>query len=305
MRATTTHWVKLVLAAVLVTITVPAYAAGNEAMATSLKKVKLFSNQSGAYDNAFGRALWLESESADGTATGIIEAVLDFPFESASAQLSEPVNWCEILILHFNVKLCTVNRQEDDETVLDVAIGRKYEQPIGKVYRVRFVFGAVQRSDDLLHVQLIADDGPLSTRNYRIVLLASPVGSERIVVKLSYAYEYGMVGKLAMTAYLSTFGRNKVGFTIEGEDSNGQPRYVRGMRGAVERNAMRYCLAVESYMRSLSWPQHQQIEARLQDWFTASQRFSRQLYEMDRDTYVGMKRNEISRQRAMTTARDG
>lgn len=304
MRATT-HWVTLVLATVLVTIAVPAYAAGNEAMATSLKKVELFSNQSGVYDNSFGRALWLESESADGTATGIIEAVLDFPFESASVQLSEPANWCEILILHFNVKLCTVNRQEDDETVLDVAIGRKYEQPIGKVYRVSFVFGAVQRSDDLLHVQLIAEDGPLSTRNYRIVLLASPVGSERIVVRLSYAYEYGMAGKLAMTAYLGTFGRNKVGFTIDGEDSNGQPRYVRGMRGAVERNAMRYCLAVESYMRSLSRPQHEQVEARLQDWFTASQRFSRQLYEMDRDTYVGMKRNEISRQRAMTTARGG
>ena len=108
-----------------------------------------------------------------------------------------------------------------------------------------------------------------------------------------------------MEAYLGTLGRNKAGFTIEGEDRDGQPLYVRGMRGAVERNAMRYCLAVESYLRSLSRPEQEQIEARLQDWFASSQRFSRQLYEMDLDAYLAMKRNEIARQQAATAAGGG
>ncbi|UCH47691.1 MAG: hypothetical protein JSU95_16785 [Betaproteobacteria bacterium] len=302
---TAARWATLFLATVLGATAAPAYAAGNEAIAATLQKAEEFSNQGGDPNNRFGRALWLESKSADGAATGTIEAVLDFPFESASEQLSEPANWCDILILHFNVKSCAVARQPDGETVLDVGIGRKYEQPVGKVYRVSFVFSVVQRSNDLLHVQLVSEDGPLSTRNYRIVVLASPVDADKFVVQLSYAYDYGMVAKLAMEAYLGTLGRNKVGFTIEGEDSDGQPRYIRGMRGAVERNAMRYCLAVESYLRSLSRPRQEQIEARLQDWFTSSQRFSRQLYEMDRDAYLAMKRNEIARQQAATTAGGG
>jgi hypothetical protein len=299
------RWVTLFLAGVLGATAAPAAAAANEALAATLQKAQVFSNQGGDYDNRFGRALWLESESADGTATGTIEAVLDFPFELASEQLGIPGNWCDILMLHFNVKSCAVARQPTGETVLDVGIGRKHEQLNGRVYRVSFVFGIVQRSKDLLHVRLVAEDGPLSTRNYRIVVLASPLDAETFVVKLSYAYDYGIVGKLAMEAYLNTLGRNKVGFTIEGEDADGQPRYIRGMRGAVERNAIRYCFAVESYLRSLSQPRQQQIEARLQDWFTSSQRFPRQLYEMDRDAYLAMKRNEIARQRAAITVGAG
>jgi hypothetical protein len=294
----------MVLAALLGTVTASAHAAGNEAMAATLRKAESYSNDSVGLENGFGRALWLESEDADGTAKGTVEAVLDFPFESASAQLSQPANWCDILILHFNVKSCAVDRR-GAETVLDVEIGRKYERSAGKVYRVRFVFSIVQQRDELLHVQLVGEEGPLSTRNYRIVVLASPLEDGKFVVRLSYAYDYGMLGKLAMEAYLGTLGRNKVGFTIEGEDSNGQPRYIRGMRGAVERNAMRYCLAVESYMRSLSRPRQEQIEARLQDWFTSSQHFSRQLYEMDRDRYLAIKRDEISGQQAATTTGGG
>lgn len=304
-RRVTLVFLLLACFALIGTTATPAYAANNEAISATLQKAQAFSNGNGDSEDRFGRALWLQSESADGTATGTIEAVLDFSYRSASAQLSDPANWCDILILHFNVKSCAVNRQPGGEDVIDVGIGRKYEQPIGKVYRVSFVFAVIQRSEDLLHVQLVAEDGPLSTRNYRIVVLVSPVDHGKLVVKLSYAYDYGMVGKLAMVAYLRTLGRNKVGFTIEGEDADGQPRYIRGMRGAVERNAMRYCLAVESYMRSLSWPQHEQVDARLQDWFTASQRFSRQLYEMDRDAYLTMKRNEIARQRAAMTIDGG
>ncbi len=281
-----------------------AQAAGDEAMAATLRKAEAYSTDRSGSDNRFGRALWLRSEAVDGKAAGTIEGVLDFPFALASAQLSQPARWCDILILHFNVKSCVVV-QRSEETVLEVGIGRKYDQAVGKVYRVGFVFQLLQDSEDLLHVRLVAADGPLSTRNYRIVVLASPQTDGKFVVNLSYAYDYGVVGKLAMEAYLGTLGRNKVGFTIEGEDSDGEPIYIGGMRGAVERNAMRYCLAVESFMRSLSWPQHQQVEARLHDWYSSSQVFSRQLYEMDRDAYLAMKRKEIARQQTAATAGGG
>ncbi|MDQ6881386.1 MAG: hypothetical protein M3150_04750, partial [Pseudomonadota bacterium] len=65
---------------------------------------------------------------------------------------------------------------------------------------------------------------------------------------------------------------------------------------AVERNAMRYYLAIDAYLDSLSVPAGQQVERRIQGWFSATERYPRQLREMDRPAYVAMKRNEVERQ---------
>jgi hypothetical protein len=51
---------------------------------------------------------------------------------------------------------------------------------------------------------------------------------------------------IAMKTYLATLGSSKVGFTVTRRQSNGQPEYIRGMRGLVERNAMRYYLAIDA-----------------------------------------------------------
>ncbi len=39
-----------------------------------------------------------------------------------------------------------------------------------------------------------------------------------------------------MQGYLNTIGRDKVGFSITGYGSDGQPIYQDGMRGVIERN---------------------------------------------------------------------
>ena len=109
--------------------------------------------------------------------------------------------------------------------------------------------------------------------------------------------KHEMVG-LAMQAYLATAGADKVGFTVIGKDGNGQPIYRGGVRGAVERNAMRYYLAIDAYLASLQAPADQQPEKRIQAWFNATERYARQLHEMDRGTYVAMKRGEYARQQA-------
>ena len=71
------------------------------------------------------------------------------------------------------------------------------------------------------------------------------------------------------------------------------------LRGVVERNTMRYYLAIEAYLGSLSAPPAEQQERRLRDWFAATERHARQLHEMERDEYLTMKRNEVQRQRAL------
>ncbi len=82
--------------------------------------------------------------------------------------------------------------------------------------------------------------------------------ARRTFLHLSYSYGYGMAGRLAMQGYLATVGADKVGFTVTGRDGNGQPIYIGGVRGAIERTAMRYYLAIDAHLASLSAPADQQ-----------------------------------------------
>ncbi len=248
-------------------------------------------------DTGFSRPIHIDSSVADGSASGDVYAVIDYPFAMTTAALSTATNWCDVLILHFNVKFCQVG-VDGGSPVLDVRIGRKFDQPLRKAYQVNFTFREIDRSPQFLHVRLGSEEGPFNTGNYRIVVQAAPVTRDRTFIHLSYAYDFGTASELAMKAYLATLGRSKVGFSVEGEAADGQPRYVRGMRGAIERNAMRYYLAIEAYLGALSMPRPQQVDRRLTDWFDASERYPLQLREMEREEYLEMKRREIMRQQS-------
>jgi len=60
---------------------------------------------------------------------------------------------------------------------------------------------------------------------------------------------------------------------------------------------MRYYLAIEAYLGSLSAAPGEREEKRLGDWFAATERSALQLHEMDRDEYLAMKRHEIQMQK--------
>jgi hypothetical protein len=66
----------------------------------------------------------------------------------------------------------------------------------------------------------------------------------------------------------------------------------------VERNAMRYYLAIDAYLDSLAAPAGQQLDHRLKGWFDATEKYPRQLHEVTRDDYLRMKRDEVARQGA-------
>ena len=67
----------------------------------------------------------------------------------------------------------------------------------------------------------------------------------------------------------------------------------------VERNTMRYYLAIDTFLANANAPHAAQPEKRFQGWFTASERYPRQLHEIDRDEYIEMKRAEYSRQQTV------
>ena len=240
--------------------------------------------------NAFERPLHLDSRETADSVFGEIVAVIATPFETARATLAMPGPWCEILILHLNTKHC----REDSGSVpqrLDVIIGRKFDQPLEDAHRLSFSFRADAATAGYLRTELSADAGPLGTRDYRIVLDAVPAGPGSTVLRISYSYGFGIASRLALGAYLATAGRDKVGFTVTGRE-NGREVLIGGMRGLVERNTMRYHLAIEAFLGAQSLPREARREKSLRDWFAASARHPRQLQEISQEEYLAMKRRE-------------
>ena len=246
-------------------------------------------------NNVFQRPLVLVSEEAAGTLQGDIYAEVKLPYSEVGPALRSSRQWCDILILHLNVKGCQTAFSGKGDT-LSLDIGRKSDQPLAEAYRVDFRYQVVAARRDYLHVSLGAASGPLGTRDYRIELEVVALGAVRSFMHMSYTYAYGLSARVAMRSYLATVGRNKVGFSVVGRNENLQPIYMDGMRGVIERNTMRYYLAIESYLGALSTPASLQVEKRLSDWFTGIERYPRQLHELDRDEYLSMKRREIQRQ---------
>ena len=256
-------------------------------------------------NSAFQRPLHLESRQDSGELQGEVYAVVDHPFATVASTLRGAEPWCDILILHPNVKQCRAQGGSPAHT-LAVSVGRKHDQPVADAHRIDFTYRQPVSAPDYLKTVLNAQEGPLGTHDYRIVVEAVPIDASRSFVHMSYSYGYGFAARIAMQGYLSTIGSGKVGFSVIDRRANGQPVYVGSVRGVIERNTMRYYLAIDSYLASMTVPPEQRQEKRLREWFAATERYAKQLHEIEQADYLAMKRKEIARQQAaVTTARSG
>lgn len=245
--------------------------------------------------NQYRRPLFLESSESSDKVSSIVYAVLDSPFATVSETLKKPGLWCEILILHLNTKYCHAHSDSN----LEVRIGKKTPQSLSEAFRLDFSYRVSEFSANYLSVQLLADTGPLSTTDYQIELQAIPLDGGKTFMYLRYSYGFGVAGRLAMRTYLATVGRGKVGFTQIAKDQNFS--YVGGMRGAVERNTMRYYLAIEAYLASLKKAGAAQQSTRFQYWFDATEEYFEQLREVDKIRYIEMKKDEYQRQKSASS----
>jgi hypothetical protein len=238
----------------------------------------------------FGRPLHVDSRELGAQLEGEVHAVVDQPFGSVRSALSDPVNWCRVLTLPFNVLRC-----DSHGDLVRIHVGRKPTTPVEDATVIELRFRVVAREADFLKVSLSAPSGPAGTRDYRIAFSALPVEGNRTLVHLSYGYANGTLSRLALQAYLATSGAHKVGFSTHGMDPQGRPALVGGMRGLTERNTMRYFLAIEAFLASLDAPPEQRLRARLEHWFDATERYPRQLREMTRAEYLELKTRAAAR----------
>jgi hypothetical protein len=244
--------------------------------------------------NQFGRPLVLESKETSGDLKGDVYAVVDYAYATVQQALVSPEHWCDILILHLNVKGCKASAGTPKTIVLNV--GRKFDQPLEDAYQLNFNYRVGATTADYLQVLLSAEEGPLSTKNYRIQVEAVPIDSKRTVIHMSYAYGYGFAAKMAMQTYLSTLGSAKVGFTVVDKKPDGKPVYQAGVLGLLERNTMRYYLAIDAYLSAYGLPAADQPEKRIRTWYASTERYAQQLHEMEQNEYLEMKRKELRRQ---------
>ena len=241
------------------------------------------------------QGLYLESSESARASRGDLYAVVDYPFVLVSEAFTNPDNWCKALILHLNIKYCRTNA-EGERRVLSVAFGKKTEQPLNDTYRVKFGYNVMPSGTEYMAVKLDASKGPLGTRNYHVALELIALEGDQSFLHIEYSYSDGLLARLAMRLYFATSGSAKVGFTKVGGENGEPPHFVGGVRGALERNTMRYYLALVAFLSTVATPAPRRFEESLERWYAATERYALQLHEIDHGDYITMKRNEYLRQ---------
>lgn len=244
----------------------------------------------------FGQPLVLESREGEGSLGGEVLAEMPQPFGRLVGLFRSGPAMCEMLLLHLNVRGCraTTATSGAGTGAIVLLAGPKQLDSTSLLQRISYTTQLEAPTADFLRLTLAAAKGPLGTRDYRIVIEAVPIDGGRSFVRLSYAYGYGFMGKAAMQAYLATAGRAKTGFTVE-TGADGLPQPVRGPRGALERNVMRYYLALLAYGQVEGAPGGERTEARLRQWFALTERHAAQLHELDLEDYLREKRQDYQR----------
>lgn len=251
----------------------------------------------------FGVPLSVHSEERSDQVTAEVYGIIEHPFEDVRAALSTPAAWCQFAPLHMNVKACTFQTQSQ-ETRLTLYVGRKYYQSPQEASPQSYLFVVRADKPGLLSVALSSPQGLFGTKAHHLQLEA--VGIEGMtVVGLRSSYVQSLVTRVLTAVYLATVGRNKVGFSQEAAGPAESPGYVKGFRGLVERNAMRYYLAFEAFLDMQFVPVTQRFEACINAVYDLMEKYPRQLHEMEKEEYLDAKRRERENQLRLQQGLDG
>ncbi len=245
--------------------------------------------------SAFERPLVIEAKVDKKRIEGQVYSILEHPFEVLEAVLTDPAALCDLLALHFNVKSC--HRGDAPEAgsawiPLRIETARKHYVAPRRRNRLTYRLDVSERGSGLARALLATSRGPLGVRDFRIEIRGIAIDDDRSFVELRYSYAPGLLARAATRVFLATLGRNKVGFTVTGTTPEGQPIYVTGPQGGVERNALRYHLALVACLETRDVPESARFEQRIARWFDLTEQHSLQLWEMSRDDYLAIKRRE-------------
>ncbi|MGA1328024.1 MAG: hypothetical protein ACO305_15460 [Rubrivivax sp.] len=238
---------------------------------------------------ALAPGLYLQSTVAALHAQGQALARLPMALPQARAALRSPEAWCLLLLLHPNVWRCEVAESGQGQTTLQILMGQQRVAVIGSTHTLNLAWKVTRDDESGLSLELMAEQGPLGTRDYRIGARLEALDETHSALALRFSNAFTRSGLWLAELYVNTAGRHRIGFTVESVDANGQAVYVRGLRGSVERNTMRFHLAVQSWLSVQSLPAARRVPRAIEAWFDASEQYAAQLHEIERQEYVQMK----------------
>jgi hypothetical protein len=238
--------------------------------------------------------LTISSQELDDVISADVSALLPTDFNTFADLLSRPASWCQFVPLNPNIKACTYTQHGNPAGITFYAGGKQY-QSAARAQPLYYHFEVQQRSNDYLHILLTSPQGPMDTEDHRIEVYALRV-DQKTFLRIHSSYRESLSSQMVTRLYLATLGRNKVGFSTTGTDAQGNPVYVQGVKGIIERSVVRYALAVRAFLDTQSKPAEQRFEARIASWYDLAEQFPRQLHGMARATYLDIKRREHANQ---------
>src|SRR6185312_1749843 len=90
-------------------------------------------------DNPFERPVSIQSTETGDSLKGDVYAVVAHPYSVVGAALQGMDHWCDILMLHLNVKDCEPRGSGADSRLI-LAVGRRSNQPVQDAYHLDFAY---------------------------------------------------------------------------------------------------------------------------------------------------------------------
>jgi len=251
-----------------------------------------------AAKGTYGVPISIKSAEEGDTFRGEVYGIFEHPFTTVRDALTIPRNWCDMVSVHYNIKACTWKKSAE-QYVLTFYSGQETYQPPEDAHQVDFDFRVIEHTPTYLRLLLTADEGPFGTKDYRIDFEATPAEQGKTIAHFSYSYRSGFAARLAIKLYYQTIAHDLVGFTVMRTDEQGNPVYIGGIRGMIERNAVRYYFAIRAYLDTLQYPHDERFERRITRWYNLTDQYPRQLFELSKADYLKCKKRERQNQIAL------
>ena len=233
--------------------------------------------------------------SADKHASRVdIYGTVKYPFKIVKTKLLVPTNWCDILLPHPDVRACTY-KKVSDTWLLNIYNVDKFSEPLRDAYEMKFIYRVSALQPAYFDIALTAHEGPSHTKDHQFEFEAIPLEKNRTFIHLRYSFGYSALGYFIM----KIFGGSKIGFSITGTDSTGNPVYVEGLRGSVERYVVCDYLGIVAYFDTLKALPEQRFERRISQWYDLMGVFKKQLFEMRKEEYLKYKSRDLENQQRL------